>query len=126
MAARSPELSPIEPVWDQLKRQMPLCHSVHDLEVGVQDLWVHLPPDNIRRLFNTMPDHVAACIAAGGGRERKAREMKAGERKAEERKITKLNPRRPTRLLIITLSECAKNLIGKKNILFKWSGAENL
>ncbi|GBM11944.1 hypothetical protein AVEN_209638-1 [Araneus ventricosus] len=65
--ARSPDLSPTEHVWDQLKRQMPLCHSVHDLEVAVQDLWVHLPQDNIRRLINTMPDRVAACIAAGGG-----------------------------------------------------------
>ncbi|GFW47709.1 transposable element Tcb1 transposase [Trichonephila clavipes] len=30
--ARSPDLSPVEHVWDQLKRQMPSCHSVHDLE----------------------------------------------------------------------------------------------
>ncbi|GFT30863.1 uncharacterized protein TNCV_1682521 [Trichonephila clavipes] len=29
-----------EHVWDQLKRQMPSCHSVHDLELAVQDLWV--------------------------------------------------------------------------------------
>ncbi|GFX26862.1 DDE_3 domain-containing protein [Trichonephila clavipes] len=34
---RSPDLSPVEHVWDQLKRQMPSCHSVHDLEVA------HLP-----------------------------------------------------------------------------------
>ncbi|GBL77105.1 hypothetical protein AVEN_12747-1 [Araneus ventricosus] len=65
--ALSPDLSPIEHVWDQLKRQMQLCHSVHDLEVAVQDLWVHLPQDNIRRLINTMPDRFVACIAAGGG-----------------------------------------------------------
>ncbi|GFX46928.1 HTH_Tnp_Tc3_2 domain-containing protein [Trichonephila clavipes] len=36
--ARSPDLSPVEHVWDQLKRQMPSCHSVHDLELAVQDL----------------------------------------------------------------------------------------
>ncbi|GFX21235.1 transposable element Tc1 transposase [Trichonephila clavipes] len=46
--ARSPDLSPVEHVWDQLKQQMPLCHSVHDLELAVQDLWAHLPQDNIR------------------------------------------------------------------------------
>ncbi|GFU59598.1 transposable element Tcb1 transposase [Trichonephila clavipes] len=34
---RSPDLSSIEPVWDQLKRQMPSCHSMHDLELAVQD-----------------------------------------------------------------------------------------
>ncbi|GFX35050.1 transposable element Tcb2 transposase [Trichonephila clavipes] len=36
---RSPVLSPVEHVWDQLKRQMPSCYSVHDLELAVQDLW---------------------------------------------------------------------------------------
>ncbi|GFX10031.1 transposable element Tc1 transposase [Trichonephila clavipes] len=65
--ARSPDLSPIEHVWDQLKRQMPSCHSVHDLELAVQDLWAYLPQDNIWCLINSMPDRVAACIAAGGG-----------------------------------------------------------
>ncbi|GFV96707.1 transposable element Tcb2 transposase [Trichonephila clavipes] len=64
---RSPDLSPVEHVWDQLKRQMPSCHSVHDLELAVQDLWAHLPQDNIRCLINSMSDRVAACIAAGGG-----------------------------------------------------------
>ncbi|GBM52632.1 hypothetical protein AVEN_16745-1 [Araneus ventricosus] len=52
----SPDLSPIEHVWDRLKRQMLLCHSVHNLEVAVQDLWVHLPQDNIRHLINTITD----------------------------------------------------------------------
>ncbi|GFV86078.1 DDE_3 domain-containing protein [Trichonephila clavipes] len=41
--ARSPDLSPVEPVWDQLKRQMPSGHPVHDLELAVQDLFAHLP-----------------------------------------------------------------------------------
>ncbi|GFW00711.1 transposable element Tcb2 transposase [Trichonephila clavipes] len=68
--ARSPDLSSVEHVWDQLKRQMPSCHSVHDLELPVQDLWAHLPQDNIRCLINSMPDCVAACIAAGGGPKR--------------------------------------------------------
>ncbi|GFV47316.1 DDE_3 domain-containing protein [Trichonephila clavipes] len=61
-SARSPDLSPVEHVWDQLKRQISSCHSVHDLELAVQDLWAHLPQDNIRCLINSMPDRVAACI----------------------------------------------------------------
>ncbi|GFV76346.1 transposable element Tcb2 transposase [Trichonephila clavipes] len=65
--ACSPDLSPVEHVWDQLKRQMLSCHSVHDLELAVQDLWTHMPQDNISCLMNSMPDHVAVCIAAGGG-----------------------------------------------------------
>ncbi|GFY26336.1 DDE_3 domain-containing protein [Trichonephila clavipes] len=64
--ARFPDLSPVEHVWDQLKRQIPSCHSVHDLELVVQDLSTHLPQDNIRYLINSMPDRVAACITAGG------------------------------------------------------------
>ncbi|GFX62004.1 HTH_Tnp_Tc3_2 domain-containing protein [Trichonephila clavipes] len=56
-----------EHVCDQQKWQRPSCHSVHDLELAVQDLWTHLPQDNIRCLINLMPDRVAACIAAGGG-----------------------------------------------------------
>ncbi|GFU68310.1 uncharacterized protein TNCV_834371 [Trichonephila clavipes] len=65
--ARSPDLSPVEQVWDQLKRQMPSCHSVHDLVLAAQDLWAHLSQDNIRCLINSIPDRVVACIAAGGG-----------------------------------------------------------
>ncbi|GFX71050.1 transposable element Tcb2 transposase [Trichonephila clavipes] len=65
--ARSPDLSPVEHMWDQLKRQISSCHSVHDLELAVQDLLAHLPQGNIRCLIISMPDRVAACIAAGGG-----------------------------------------------------------
>ncbi|GFT28080.1 transposable element Tcb2 transposase [Trichonephila clavipes] len=65
--ALSPDLFPVEYVWDQLKRQMPSCDSEHDLELAVQDLWAHLPQDNIRYLINSMPDCVVACIAARGG-----------------------------------------------------------
>ncbi|GFU24054.1 transposable element Tcb2 transposase, partial [Trichonephila clavipes] len=37
------------------------------MELAVPDLWAHLPQDNIRCQINSMPDHVVACIAAGGG-----------------------------------------------------------
>ncbi|GFY21164.1 transposable element Tcb2 transposase [Trichonephila clavipes] len=33
--ARSPDLSPVKHVGDQLKRHMPSCHSAHDLELAV-------------------------------------------------------------------------------------------
>ncbi|GFX42733.1 transposable element Tcb2 transposase [Trichonephila clavipes] len=66
MASPLPRFAPVEHVWGQLKRQMPSCHSVHDLELAVQDLWAHLPQDNIKCLINSMLDRVAACIAAGG------------------------------------------------------------
>ncbi|GFW91243.1 transposable element Tc1 transposase [Trichonephila clavipes] len=56
-----------EHVWNQLKRQMPSCLSVHDLELAVQDLWAHLSQNNIRCLINSMPDRVSVRIAAGCG-----------------------------------------------------------
>ncbi|GFW82263.1 DDE_3 domain-containing protein [Trichonephila clavipes] len=62
LPARSPDLSPVEHVWDQLKRPMPSCHSVHDLELAVQELWAHLPQDNIRCLINSMPDRVGLVL----------------------------------------------------------------
>ncbi|GFV31829.1 transposable element Tcb2 transposase [Trichonephila clavipes] len=49
--ARSPDSSPVEHVGDEIKRQMPSCNSLHDLEWAVQDLWAHLPQDNIRSRF---------------------------------------------------------------------------
>ncbi|GFW80012.1 DDE_3 domain-containing protein [Trichonephila clavipes] len=64
--ACSPDLSLVKHVWDQLNRKMLLCHSVHDLELSVQDLGAHLPQDNIRCLINSIPDRVVACIEAGG------------------------------------------------------------
>ncbi|GFV35495.1 transposable element Tcb2 transposase [Trichonephila clavipes] len=57
--ARSSDLSPVEHVWDQRKRQMPSFPSVHDLELAVQDVWAHLPQDNISysRAFGDLPRH---------------------------------------------------------------------
>ncbi|GFS72792.1 transposable element Tcb2 transposase [Trichonephila clavipes] len=59
------DLSLVEHVWNEQKQQMPSCHSVHNLELAVQDLWAHLPQDYIKCLINSMPNRVAACIAAG-------------------------------------------------------------
>ncbi|GFU60738.1 hypothetical protein TNCV_2754871 [Trichonephila clavipes] len=49
MASPLPRFAPVQHVWDQLKRQMPSCHSVHDLELAVQDLWAHLPQESSTR-----------------------------------------------------------------------------
>ncbi|GFX79729.1 transposable element Tc1 transposase [Trichonephila clavipes] len=68
---RSPNLSPVEHVWDQLKRQMPSCHSVHDLVLAVQDLWAHLLQDNIRCLINSMSDRFGLAIHQNDHRARR-------------------------------------------------------
>ncbi|KAJ8884906.1 hypothetical protein PR048_011102 [Dryococelus australis] len=38
--------------------------SIHDLEHTVQQLWACLNQEIIKHLFDSMPDHAAACIAA--------------------------------------------------------------
>ncbi|GFX39682.1 hypothetical protein TNCV_2104261 [Trichonephila clavipes] len=38
------------------------CHSVHDLELAVQDLWTDLPQYKWVCLINSMPDRVATCV----------------------------------------------------------------
>ncbi|GFX90166.1 transposable element Tc1 transposase [Trichonephila clavipes] len=62
--AHSPDLSPVEHVWNQLKRQMPSRHSVHDLELVIQELSAHLLQDNIRCLINSMPDRVVVFFCS--------------------------------------------------------------
>ncbi|GFT43075.1 hypothetical protein TNCV_4560741 [Trichonephila clavipes] len=42
---------------------MPSCHSVHDLELAVQDLWAHLPKDNIRRREESPEEKEAWTVA---------------------------------------------------------------
>ncbi|GFU16299.1 hypothetical protein TNCV_137721 [Trichonephila clavipes] len=56
MAGPLPDLSPVS-TWDQLKRQMPSCHSVHDLELAVQDLWSP----------SASGQHKFTCRNCGGG-----------------------------------------------------------
>ncbi|GFX91913.1 DDE_3 domain-containing protein [Trichonephila clavipes] len=59
--ARSPDLSPVEHVCDQLKRQMPSCHSVHDLELAVRDLTVMAGSDVVqsgRPIFDDFFQHL--------------------------------------------------------------------
>ncbi|GFY19729.1 hypothetical protein TNCV_4649011 [Trichonephila clavipes] len=64
MASLLPRFVPYTARVGSPKTQMPSCHSVHDLELAVQDLWAHLPQDNMRCLINSMLDRVVACIAA--------------------------------------------------------------
>ncbi|GFU35356.1 transposable element Tc1 transposase [Trichonephila clavipes] len=57
-SARCLDLTPAEHVWDQLKLQMPSCHSVHDLELAVQDFGAYLPQDTISHVG--VPDNESA------------------------------------------------------------------
>ncbi|KAK6183161.1 hypothetical protein SNE40_010691 [Patella caerulea] len=69
--ACSPDLSPIEHLWDRLDRQVRARQHVpanrQELIQALQEEWNHLPPDPIRRLTSSVRRRIMACIAAQGG-----------------------------------------------------------
>lgn len=64
--ARSPDLSIIEHVWDDIGRGLSPSTNLRDLEGQLQQLWTNLPQERIQRLFDTIPNRIRACIAARG------------------------------------------------------------
>ena len=65
--ARSPDLSPIEHVWDMMGRRLHLTETVDDLARQLQHIWQEIPQETIRNLYQSLPRRVAACIQARGG-----------------------------------------------------------
>ncbi|UYV82757.1 K02A2.6-like [Cordylochernes scorpioides] len=62
----SPDLSPIEHVWDIIGRRLhalPPPRSEDELWQMVEREWRAIPQDAIRTLFDSLPRPVAACIA---------------------------------------------------------------
>ncbi|GFT65857.1 uncharacterized protein TNCV_64721 [Trichonephila clavipes] len=62
--ARSPDLSPIEHVWDALGRQLQPSRDTGELTAQMQRLWQDLPQGVISDLIESMPRRISACIAA--------------------------------------------------------------
>lgn len=69
--SRSPDLSPIEHMWDCLGRRIrnranpPV--NLRQLEQALQDEWGNIPNATVRRLTTSMRRRVFACITAEGG-----------------------------------------------------------
>ncbi|UYV66459.1 hypothetical protein LAZ67_4001746 [Cordylochernes scorpioides] len=66
----SPDLSPIEHVWDIIGRRLhalPQPRSEDELWQMVEREWRAIPQDGIRTLIDSLPRRVAACIAVRGG-----------------------------------------------------------
>ena len=62
----SPDLNPIEQVWDELGRSIRKNHAiqtVNDLAAALQAEWANLPASFIQRYVNSMRRRVTACIA---------------------------------------------------------------
>ncbi|UYV77407.1 hypothetical protein LAZ67_15000907, partial [Cordylochernes scorpioides] len=74
----SPDLSPIEHVWDIIGRRLhalPQPRSEDELWQMVEREWRAIPQDAIRTLIDSLPRRVAACIARMPGH-RKRRQFK--------------------------------------------------
>ncbi|GFU06927.1 transposable element Tcb2 transposase [Trichonephila clavipes] len=65
--ARSPDLSPIDHIWDALGRQLQPSRDTGELTAQMQRLWQDLPQGVISDLIESMPRRISACIAARGG-----------------------------------------------------------
>lgn len=65
--ARSPDLSPIEHIWDHLGRRVGHPTSLNELEARLQQIWNEMSQDIIQNLYDSMPDRIASCIRARGG-----------------------------------------------------------
>lgn len=68
--AYSPDLSPIEHVWDLIGRRLqtlPQPRTDDQLWQMVDREWRTIPQDTIRTLIDSVPRRVSSCIAARGG-----------------------------------------------------------
>ena len=65
--ARSPDLNPIEHLWDGLGRHIgfsqPPPRSLNVLRTALEEEWVLLPPDLVNSLVNSMKARCESCMA---------------------------------------------------------------
>ncbi|GFV97189.1 transposable element Tcb1 transposase [Trichonephila clavipes] len=64
--ARSPDLSPIEHIWDHLGRRVGYFTSLNELKARLQQIGDEMSQDIIQNLYASMPDLIASCIRARG------------------------------------------------------------
>ena len=69
--AQSPDLNPIEHLWQHLKRQLATYESepvsMHELWERVEKEWEKIPVEVCINLIESMPRRVAAVLKAKGG-----------------------------------------------------------
>ena len=71
--AVSPDMNPIEHIWDYLGRKVRArgnVHNLRDLENALIQEWNNIPNVDIRRYVRSMRGRLAACIISGGGHTR--------------------------------------------------------
>ncbi|KAG2470935.1 TC1A transposase, partial [Polypterus senegalus] len=72
--SRSPDLNPIEHLWDimfrSIRHRQVAPQTVQQLRNALIQIWEEMPQDTIRRLIRSMPRRCQACIQARGGHTR--------------------------------------------------------
>ena len=71
--AMSPDMNPIEHIWDYLGRKFRArgnVHNLNDLENALNQEWNNIPNVVIRRYVRSMLSRLAACINSRGGHNR--------------------------------------------------------
>ncbi|GFV96623.1 transposable element Tcb2 transposase [Trichonephila clavipes] len=64
--ARSPDLSPIKPIWNHLGGRVGHPKSSNELEARLQQMGNEMSQDIIQNLYASMPDRITSCIRARG------------------------------------------------------------
>ncbi|CAK5268474.1 unnamed protein product [Mycena citricolor] len=69
--ANSPDLSPIEPVWKELKRRVrahqPRPTTLETLKIAIQEEWERMPLEDITKHTKKMRERVEAVLKVKGG-----------------------------------------------------------
>lgn len=69
--AKSPDLNPIEHVWDELERRLQQRNqkprTLYELRVALTKEWQAIPRERIRRIITSMRRCCQAVVAADGG-----------------------------------------------------------
>lgn len=69
--SQSPDLNPIEHLWDHVKRKLNSYKthptSIYELEKRIVDVWNNIDPKVCEKLVSSMPDRLEAVIRARGG-----------------------------------------------------------
>ncbi len=66
--ANSPDLNPIETLWDIVKRKMrnKRPKNANELKASVKETWASIPPQQCHKLTTSMPRRIEAVIKAKG------------------------------------------------------------
>lgn len=69
--ALSPDLNPIEHLWDELKRRVrarnPAPETINELKMALVEEWEEIPQETVKKLIRSMRNRLQAVIRARGG-----------------------------------------------------------